>query len=146
MYSAVHPQVHTLTSDSLTLAFNRKCIFGGKKYSTCKSANKKLNYMYAVHPPYHTSILTDTKNSLATPINPHSLLHTPMDTHSLATPIGPHWPLTDHRYCPSLATPRGPHRAAGRNICMPFHIRASNNSCSCRHLVYTVYTSCKHLT
>ena len=165
-YSAVYPHLHV--NDSLTLAFDLytriKCIFGGEKSSPSKSANKKLNYY--IQFIYHTTLvdltiahqhamfrLTDTKNSLATPIHPplttpHSLA-TPRDPHSLATPINshtldPHWPqpgalkhqrhtcnytFTGHTHQPSLAIPRVPH---SRQEYMPFHIRAS---CTCRHLV-----------
>ena len=54
--------------------------------------------------------LTDTKNSLATPIDPHSLA-TPIDPHSLATPRS-HWPHPSILKTPhALATPFDPHNS-----------------------------------
>ena len=120
-YSTVHPHLHA--NDSLTLTFNLctriKCIFGGKKSSSSKSANKKLNYY--MQSDQHTTLvdliiahqhamfrLTDTKNSLATPLTlthwchslilttPHSLA-TPINSQTLATPLT----LTGHAQRPS---------------------------------------------
>ena len=106
-YSAVHPHLHV--NDSLTHIFDLctriKCIFGGKKSSSSKSANKKLNYYMQLD--HHTTLvdltiahqhvmfrLTDTKNSLATPIDPHSLA-TPINPHNSTLTghtLDPHWP------------------------------------------------------
>ena len=113
--------------------YSHRMYIWGKKSSSSKSANKKLNYYMQLD--HHTTLvdltiacqqamchLTDTKNSLSTPIDPHNSIltgHTLTLTHCphssiLSTPIDSHIStLTGHTHPPhsqlhTLATPRDP--------------------------------------